>query len=753
MRRSTSSTASSSVSRRRTLPDLLIVAIVALAVQAAYLAESGNPQVGGGAPQRRGGDPTFHHPIVDAGTYHAAATRFAEGGPLSPGAFWQPPLFPLMLGGIYRVVGTSILTAKIVLAVIAALSCVTVWWLAGRLFTRGVALVAGLMLALYGPFILFSTQLLPTGPAIFLNLLALVLWVKCLDRPSWYAWLLFGLAVGAATITVPNSAVLLIPAVIRLITSAASRKRRRSSLGACVLVIVGTALPVGAVTLRNYVVSGEFVLVSTNGGINFYIGNNPRADETVAVRPGEHWRRLARAEMGAEVQTRSEQSGHFFRMGLAYASNQPIDFIKGLGRKTLRIVNAREIPRNINPYVYRDFSHMLSAAMWRVGSFAFPFGLIAPLAVVGIITSVGVDDGKRQARLALIAFLLAYGASVVLFFISSRHRLPVVPVLVVFAAAGIVWLIQQGRYRSRSPQGRPLRRTVAISFAASCVLVNLPVSGPTDGVDFRAELYMCIGEAFVREGNLLEAEQCFRRAQRIAPGTSAIQVGLARVLGRQGDFDQAEQLLERASALDPDASDARALLGDSWRRRGRTDDAIRLLTETLDSDPFSPDAHSVLADTLADLDRLDEAIEHYREAIRLRDRAGWLLIRFADVLVRSAAYEEAIGAYRQGLWEVEPDPETLNRVAWLLATCPQPELRDCERAIDMALHVCEITEYAHPVALDTLAAAYAECGRFDVAVRWVTRAIDVATGRGDVEAADSFRNRLDIYLASRPRKR
>ena len=252
---------------------------MALAVQGVYLAEGGK-------------DPTFGVPIVDAAKYHAAATEFAAGGPLHDTAFWQPPLFPLALGCLYRVAGESILAAKLVLALVGALSCVLVWRLGSRLFSPRVGLIAGLMLALYGPFVFFSTQLLAAGLAASLNLAALTLWIRCMDQPRWYGWLGFGLVVGLATITVPISAVLLILAVIVSVVLTVGPRQWKPAVMGCALATVGTALPIGAVTLRNYVASHEWVLISTNGGINFYVGNNPRAEDTIAIRPGESWRRL-----------------------------------------------------------------------------------------------------------------------------------------------------------------------------------------------------------------------------------------------------------------------------------------------------------------------------------------------------------------------------------------------------------------------------------------------------------------------------
>ena len=191
---------------------LLPVAGGAALVQVAYLIEGSH-------------DPSFLHPIVDARVYHQQAVRFAMGEALEPRAFWQPPFFPLALGCLYRLVGPSIIAAKVALAALAVGSCLFVSLIGRRLYSPAVGTVAGLMLATYGPFVFFSTQLLATGPAIFLQLLALVLLLRAMDRPTTSRWLVVGLVVGIATITVPNS-VLLLPVGLILILGRAPRRGR-----------------------------------------------------------------------------------------------------------------------------------------------------------------------------------------------------------------------------------------------------------------------------------------------------------------------------------------------------------------------------------------------------------------------------------------------------------------------------------------------------------------------------------------------
>ena len=198
------------------------------------------------------------------------------------------------------------------------------------MFSRRVGLIAGLLLAANGPFLFFSTQLFPAGLAVFLDVAAIALWVRCLERPHWDRWLLFGLTVGTATITVPNSAVLLIVAVVMAVATGIKTKSWRPPLVGCVMAVLGTAAPVLGVAYRNFQVTQDWVPLSTNAGIAFYVGNNPNADQTVAIRPGEHWYRLQHESFqGDEPISEAQHSAYFLRRSLAYILDDPLGFAAG----------------------------------------------------------------------------------------------------------------------------------------------------------------------------------------------------------------------------------------------------------------------------------------------------------------------------------------------------------------------------------------------------------------------------------------
>ena len=92
----------------------------------------------------------------------------------------------------------------------------------------------------------------------------------------------------------------------------------------------------------------------------------------------------------------------------------------------------------------------------------------------------------------------------------------------------------------------------------------------------------------------------------------------------------------------------------------------------------------------------------------------------------------------------------LNQLAWVLATCPVESIRNGAEAVDLAQRAVRLPDGQEPAILDTLAAAYAEAGRFSEAVETMKRAVSLASARGNTALADIIRGRIKLYQAGSP---
>jgi tetratricopeptide (TPR) repeat protein len=143
----------------------------------------------------------------------------------------------------------------------------------------------------------------------------------------------------------------------------------------------------------------------------------------------------------------------------------------------------------------------------------------------------------------------------------------------------------------------------------------------------------------------------------------------------------------------------------------------------------------------------DAAVKEFTEAIRLdpQDDSAYHNRGFAYAEKRE--YAKAIADYKEAVRLAPDDPTGHTSLAWLLATCPDAGLRDGKRAVKLATRACELSDWEDANDLENLAAAHAECGRFDEAVRWQAKA--VALGTGLLNAGEA-RDRLDLYKKGKP---
>lgn len=709
---------------------MTLVWTAALAIQLIYLAEGFK-------------DPSFLEPIIDASSYDQLARDITAGQFLPDGAFWQPPFYQYFLAGIYFLAGPHILAAKLAQALIGATSCLLTYLIGRRFFSRATGIIAGLITAVYGPMIFFNGRLLSTGLEVFLYLFALWLLLIASESPRPSRWLACGLVTGLAAITRPSILVLLAEGLAVIIVLSLKQRSYRAWAASAACLVLGTSLTIAPATLGNYLVERRLVLISTNGGINLFIGNNPRSEETIAIRPGVDWKNLLDIGWFTGAPTRIELDQYFFQRAKEFILDHPREAFINLLRKARLFWNSYETPRNVDIYLFRNFSGLLSLLVWRCGSFSFPFGILAPLAALGMI--VGCRGGR--GRVLLLVFVGLYSVSVILFFIAARYRLPVVPVLSLFAGAGIVWLRRQflaRRYRSII--------AAAIFCLATGLWVNLPVRAPTHDVNFHAELYNLLGMRNLHtHKNPEAAEKEFRRSLAIDPSYAVVHGRLGSVLAEEGKIDEAAAECRRAFELDPGLYEPRYTLANLLVSQGHDDEALEQFRRTIELKQDHAEAHNNLAGILARRGRTEEALKHFRKSLALKPNAPeGVYLNMVILLKREGRFAEVVRTMRAGIQNHPGSAGMKANLAWVLATCPEDSIRDGDKAVRLAESAGALSGYSNPDLLDTLAAAYAEAGRFDDAIKRAQDAGQLCSSTGRTKTAKQIKKRIKLYKSGKP---
>lgn len=363
--------------------------------------------------------------------------------------------------------------------------------------------------------------------------------------------------------------------------------------------------------VRNTVVVGE-VRLTAQFSPNLYMGNHAGADGTyVPLRWGRgsaafeavDARELAEAATGRRLRS-GEVSAYWTGQALAYIRSAPGDWLRLMLWKWLLVWHVTEIGDTIDEYTYAEWSVVL-----RTLQHVVHFGIVAPLAAFGIC--LAWPDRRRNGL--LLVMVAVYAASVALFFIMSRYRLPLVPLLLPFVAAGLLQGFALLSRERRSGAGTfVLPGAVALAVAA---IVNWPLVLERL---VRATTHTNIGIHLATEVKAPErAIAHFERALALNPGYVEAHGNLGAVLAMRGETDRALAHLDDALRLKPDYIDGHDNAGLVLGRLGRAGEAIRHFAETVRLRPDHADAHHALGFYLAAAGDLPGAKAHYLEGLRL----------------------------------------------------------------------------------------------------------------------------------------
>ena len=214
-------------------------------------------------------------------------------------------------------------------------------------------------------------------------------------------------------------------------------------------------------------------------------------------------------------------------------------------------------------------------------------------------------------------------------------------------------------------------------------------------------------------------------------------------------------LFERTVQVTPDDWDAHGLLGDALLGQGMLDGAMFHYGEVWRLKPNSAEAHEKLGDGFFAIRKLDEAIFHYQSAARLeRDsnniRNVHVYFQLGSLFSMQGKIRESIEQYQKAFYKWPDKAETSNNLAWILATTDDPNFRNGTMAVYFAKICCHLINYKDSEKLDTLAAAYAENGQFDEALKTAQKALEMRDSFTREGLISEIQNRVKFYKRKQP---
>jgi Tfp pilus assembly protein PilF/4-amino-4-deoxy-L-arabinose transferase-like glycosyltransferase len=578
--------------------------------------------------------PFFDLRLGDAAAYDAWARRIVGGDWIGHDVFYQAPLYPYFLALVYATFGNSVLIVRTVQAVLSAGACVLLADAGWRLFSKPAGIAAGLMLALYPPSVFLDTLVQKSALDLFFLCLSIWLLSRLIVRLSRGGSFWLGVALGGFMLTRENALVLVAPVLLWLLLQRSIAWRPRATLAAC--FVGGLAVVLLPVATRNAAVGGGFYLTTSQFGPNFYIGNNPRADGTYkSLRPRRgraQFEREDATEIAEQAEGRSltpgEVSGYFTHQALAFIEAQPGRWAHLLARKLALTWNSIEISDTEDQYTYAHWSWPLKlGAIWNLG-------LLAPLSVLGL----WITWGERRRLWILYLMLTAYAASVVLFYVFARYRFPIVPFLMLFAAAGVIGV--RDFLRSRRPRELALGATAVIAMA---IFSNWPMLGTAR---LEATTRYNFGVGLEEAGRTADAIAEYQAAIALYPDFALAHNDLGLIYGEQGRLAEAATELQQALRFDPTYAKAENNLGVVLSQQGQTAQAASHFERAIQLDPRYADPHRNLAQMLAAAGRIEEALAEYQQAVALAPDDATVRNSYAGLLARSGQLDAAAAQLR-----------------------------------------------------------------------------------------------------------
>jgi tetratricopeptide (TPR) repeat protein len=266
-----------------------------------------------------------------------------------------------------------------------------------------------------------------------------------------------------------------------------------------------------------------------------------------------------------------------------------------------------------------------------------------------------------------------------------------------------------------------------------------------------AEAHNNLARVLARKGNLDEAITHFQKALELAPDSASVRHSLAQALTAKGSLDEAIAQFQKVLEISPEYPQIHQSLGRVLALKGRFDEAITHFQKSLEATPDSAEVHNGLGVALAQKGRLDEAIIHFEKAVAANPEFAEAYFNLGDTLYYlEHKVPEALAAWRAVL-RIDPNHvPVLNQTAWVLATWPEASLRDGSQAVVLAERAVRLSGGREPAILDTLAAAFAEAGRFTEAVDVTKQTLALARRQNNRRLVEALEARIALYQAKTP---
>jgi 4-amino-4-deoxy-L-arabinose transferase-like glycosyltransferase len=496
--------------------------------------------------------------------------------------FYMSPGYTYFLAILYSVFGHDLALIRIIQILINTANIFIIYLIGRELFSIKAGYAAAILASVFSIFIFYSSViLLEVIFAFFISLLLyhLVRTDKPKDRSYW---LTAGIFLGAAALFRGNI-LLFLPVLILWLIIKNRTEQLKVHFESAGFLTIGVLLLIIPITINNYIAEKKFLLLTSNAGINFYIGNHEKATgiykipEHIDFHSDPTGKKYAELESGKELSA-AEVSDFWMNKGFDFiGSSLPQASLLTLKKFFLFFDDAENPQSSIMDISFyaENYSFLLKLPLPG-------FYFIFLFALAGLVLSFNKNE-KHRITYLLIA---AYTVSIIIFFVVGRFRVGITPVLIVFAGYGIVEiyeLIKQYNFK---------KLIIPAAAAAVFIAVNLAYI-PAYSFD-DSDAYINLGNTSFSEGDYNKALNYYNQALEIRE-ESGTYVLIGNTLAVKKDVAGAFRAYVKSIELDTDNFLAHYNFGILFVQTGRYDKAMEAFLTTIEINPSYADAYRNMA--------------------------------------------------------------------------------------------------------------------------------------------------------------
>lgn len=517
----------------------------------------------------------YDYPGSDVVYYQDWAREIAQGEWIGTKTFFGLPLYPYFLAVLERLSLGNAALIRLAHLVLGSLNCVLTFLLADKIGSRKTAVAAGLLMAANFVMIYYDWRMMPVTLIVFLSLVIILAFLDFDSLEKKRERFLLGCLIGLTALG-DGKMLIFAGCVLIYLLYRLRRSPPVRFLKVALPLVMGLMIPLTVTGARNKIVGGDWVWISAQQGLSFYVGNHAGArgvfDNPYFIRPthaGQDEDQVLTAEMLAQRRLTPVQVSDFWKgQALAFIKTQPMDYLRLVGKKLRLFFTETQDAYDPDLLFQREWK-----SFWDFN----PFLLMCPLAVIGMAAC-----RRRQGTVYINLLLLSQLMITLIFFLTHRHRAAIFPFLIIYEAAAVSWLIEQGRFKNFR----------AVSPALGFLALSLCVFKPQVMADEDAAFYRWAnaGTVYEKKKDLPRAREYYGKAWTLRPHDINAMYNLATVSAMEGDFVSAKAYYERILALHPFHVDALYNLGFAEENFGNYDKSLEYYRRVLALQPQSPDA-------------------------------------------------------------------------------------------------------------------------------------------------------------------